>query len=149
MHMSYKNKGTDHGDRWYSKGGIETYCGSVYFKDLEDRMRDWKAHVKERREDDQKNEQKRINVAELELAFAKQEIWKYEQEKKNRKHEKRLNALLEDLTLDVPAAPKLLKEFEAMAEEGGCLVKTTPNGAPTNGGATTNGETPVVAAEAS
>ena len=60
---------------------------------------------------------------------------------------KRLHALLEDLTLDVPAAPKLLKEFEAMAEEGGCLVKSGP---PANGGTpTTNGEAPVVASEAS
>ena len=33
----------------------------------------------------------------------------------------RLHQLLPDLTLDVPAAPKLLKEFEAMAAEGGCL----------------------------
>lgn len=34
---------------------------------------------------------------------------------------RRLHTLLPDLTLDVPAAPKLLKEFEAMAEEGGCF----------------------------
>lgn len=36
----------------------------------------------------------------------------------------RLHTLLPDLTLDVPAAPKLLQEFEVMAEEGGCLVKS-------------------------
>jgi programmed cell death protein 4 len=63
---------------------------------------------------------------------------------------KRLYLLLDDLTLDVPAAPKLLKEFEAMAEEGGCLAKPIPM----NGGATTHGEAPngivvPVAAEAS
>ncbi|CAB9502480.1 Programmed cell death protein 4 [Seminavis robusta] len=63
----------------------------------------------------------------------------------------RLHSLLDDLSLDVPAAPKLLKEFEVMAEEGGCLVKPRPN--PNGGVATANGEAPkngvVVAAEAS
>jgi len=38
----------------------------------------------------------------------------------------RLHTLLPDLTLDVPAAPKLLKEFEAMAQEGGCLPVVAP-----------------------
>lgn len=37
----------------------------------------------------------------------------------------RLNSLLSDLSLDVPAAPKLLKEFEVMAAQGGCLGKNT------------------------
>jgi programmed cell death protein 4 len=57
---------------------------------------------------------------------------------------KRLYSLLDDLSLDVPAAPKLLKEFEAMAEEGGCLAKPMPinGGATMNGAATTNGEAP-------
>ena len=43
----------------------------------------------------------------------------------------RLHQLLADMTLDVPAAPKLLEEFEAMAQEGGCLPvakESTPNG---------------------
>jgi programmed cell death protein 4 len=49
----------------------------------------------------------------------------------------RLHVLLPDLTLDVPGAPKLLKEFEQMAEEGGCLVKSKNKAAaaPTNGDA--------------
>lgn len=62
----------------------------------------------------------------------------------------RLHVLLPDLSLDVPAAPKLLKEFEQMAEEGGCLAKSKP---PTNGAAAApaNGDaaSPVVPAAAS
>lgn len=34
----------------------------------------------------------------------------------------RLHQLLPDLKLDVPAAPALLKEFESLAEEGGCFA---------------------------
>jgi programmed cell death protein 4 len=36
----------------------------------------------------------------------------------------RLYKIQDDLSLDVPAAPMILKEFEAMAREGGCLPKT-------------------------
>ena len=43
----------------------------------------------------------------------------------------RLHTLLPDLSLDVPAAPKLLKEFEVMAAQGGCLGKLTTMAAPT------------------
>jgi programmed cell death protein 4 len=54
----------------------------------------------------------------------------------------RLHALLPDLSLDVPAAPKLLAEFEAMAQEGGCLPNKQK---PSNGDAAPQ----VVEAEAS
>lgn len=33
----------------------------------------------------------------------------------------RLHKILPDLSLDVPAAPKILEEFEELAREGGCL----------------------------
>ena len=45
----------------------------------------------------------------------------------------RLHTLLPDLSLDVPAAPKLLKEFEAMAAQGGCLGSATSAKPQTNG----------------
>ena len=35
----------------------------------------------------------------------------------------RLNKILDDLKLDVPDAPAILKEFEQMAIERGCLPK--------------------------
>jgi len=62
----------------------------------------------------------------------------------------RLHVLLPDLTLDVPAAPKLLKEFEQMAEEGGCLAKPKNKAAPTNedAAAPTNGDAAPKAVEA-
>mmetsp|Transcript_1468 Transcript_1468/g.1601 ORF Transcript_1468/g.1601 Transcript_1468/m.1601 type:complete len:97 (+) Transcript_1468:1360-1650(+) len=34
----------------------------------------------------------------------------------------RLHKILPDIKLDVPAAPAMLKEFEEMATEGGCLA---------------------------
>ena len=37
----------------------------------------------------------------------------------------RLHKVLADIKLDVPAAPAMLKEFEAMAKEGGCLASTS------------------------
>jgi programmed cell death protein 4 len=36
----------------------------------------------------------------------------------------RLHKVLPDIQLDVPAAPAMLKEFEEMAKEGGCLAST-------------------------
>lgn len=37
----------------------------------------------------------------------------------------RLHKILADIKLDVPAAPAMLKEFEEMAKEGGCLVSSS------------------------
>lgn len=37
---------------------------------------------------------------------------------------KRLHKVLSDIQLDVPAAPAMLEEFEALAKEGGCLAST-------------------------
>jgi len=39
----------------------------------------------------------------------------------------RLYKILPDLKLDVPAAPAMLDEFEAMAQEGGCLISSPYN----------------------
>jgi len=36
----------------------------------------------------------------------------------------RLHKILADIQLDVPAAPAMLKEFEEMAKEGGCLASS-------------------------
>jgi programmed cell death protein 4 len=36
----------------------------------------------------------------------------------------RLHKNIDDIKLDVPAAPAMLEEFEEMAREGGCLVST-------------------------
>jgi programmed cell death protein 4 len=47
----------------------------------------------------------------------------------------RLHKILPDLTLDVPAAPKLLAAFEKLAEEQGCLpVHKTAESAPSENG---------------
>lgn len=40
----------------------------------------------------------------------------------------RLYKIQDDLALDVPAAPMILKEFESMAREGDCLPKTVAAG---------------------
>ncbi len=37
---------------------------------------------------------------------------------------KRIHKVLSDIQLDVPAAPAMLEEFEALAKEGGCLSST-------------------------